>query len=256
MIITIALIFFMLGTIFGSFFNVVIYRIPLEKTIVSGRSMCTSCGHVLEPIELVPIFSILFLGFKCRHCKSPISPRYLIVELITGLGWLASYLFNQNNLWMAISGCLLVSLSIIVSFIDYDTHYVPLDVIFVFAIGQLILIILTGNFSWEYIWSAFVGAILYGIIYIVAKIIYGQEAFGMGDIYYIFALGLWFSVLDVVILAFGAFFVAGVLLIGSFVHKSLERHQEIPFAPAMSIMALIMFFVGTNLKDLYMNWMF
>lgn len=251
-----ASLFFILGVIWGSFFNVVIYRVPLEKTIVTGRSMCPSCGHVLEPIELIPIFSIIFLRFKCRHCKSSISPRYLVVELMTGLGWLGAYILSQDNLWLAISGCLLVSLCIIVAFIDYDTHYIPDTVLLVFGVGQLIVMFLSGDFSWQRILSAIVGAILYGIIYFVAKWAYGQEAFGMGDIFYIFTLGIWFSVLDIVIVAFGAFFVAGLLLIGSALQKKLKKHQEIPFAPAMSIMALIMFFWGSNLKDFYMNWMF
>lgn len=251
-----ASVFFILGIIWGSFFNVVIYRLPLEKTIVSGRSSCPSCGYVLKPLDLIPIFSILFLGFKCRNCKAPISPRYLLVELLTGLGWLVSYLLSPNDIWLAVSGCILVSLCIIVSFIDYDTHYISDSVLLIFGLGQVIVLLLSGNFDWKRIVSAFAGALLYGMIYIIAKWAYGHEAFGMGDIFYIFTLGIWFSILDIVIVAFGAFFVATILLIGSALQRKITRHKEIPFAPAMSIMAIIMFFFGTNLKEIYMNWMF
>ena len=76
------------GTVIGSFMNVVIYRIPEGRTIVKGHSMCMSCGHELGALDLVPVFSWLFLGGKCRYCKAPVSSRYIKIETFTGLTFL------------------------------------------------------------------------------------------------------------------------------------------------------------------------
>ena len=73
------------GIVIGSFLNVVIYRIPEGRTIVKGHSMCMTCGHELKALDLVPVFSWLFLGGKCRYCKAPISSRYIKIETFTGL---------------------------------------------------------------------------------------------------------------------------------------------------------------------------
>ena len=77
----------MFGTIIGSFMNVVIYRIPEGRTVVNGHSMCMTCGHELGALDLVPVFSWLFLGGKCRYCKAPISSRYIKIETFTGLSF-------------------------------------------------------------------------------------------------------------------------------------------------------------------------
>lgn len=92
-IFTVITIFFvvvttMFGVVIGSFLNVVIYRIPEGRTIVKGHSMCMSCGHNLGALDLVPIFSWLFLGGKCRYCKAPVASRYIKIESFTGLVFL------------------------------------------------------------------------------------------------------------------------------------------------------------------------
>lgn len=74
-----------LGLVIGSFLNVCIYRIPEGRTVVKGHSMCMSCGHTLGPLDLVPLFSWLFLRGKCRYCKAPIASRYAIIEGLTGI---------------------------------------------------------------------------------------------------------------------------------------------------------------------------
>lgn len=74
-----------IGTIFGSFFTLAVYRIPRKENIIYGRSHCTSCNHKLSFFDLIPILSYIFLGGKCRYCKEPIRPRYLLLELLSGL---------------------------------------------------------------------------------------------------------------------------------------------------------------------------
>lgn len=75
---------FAIGTLFGSFFALAIYRIPLKENIVYKHSYCPNCKHKLNFFDLVPIFSYIFLRGKCKYCKNKISPRYLIIEFLTG----------------------------------------------------------------------------------------------------------------------------------------------------------------------------
>ncbi len=248
---------FVLGLVFGSFYNVVIYRVPLEMSIMKGRSMCTSCGHTLTAIELIPVLSIIIQRFKCRNCKQPISPRYLVVELLTGLLWLLSYsILKEEGPWMVASGCLLVSLAIIVAYIDYDTQYISDSVLVVFLLARLVVIYMTGESYITMLWSMLTGALLYGLIYYGAKSYYKKEAFGMGDIFYLAVLGTWFDPIDTAIISLGSFFVAGLILLLLSVFKKFRREQEIPFGPAISIMAIIMYYWGDIIKEVYTTWMF
>ena len=86
---------FILGTIFGSFYNVVGYRIPKGESILYPSSHCPKCNHELKAYELIPILSFVFLGGKCKKCKSKISFFYPIFELLTGIGFSVSYLVHS-----------------------------------------------------------------------------------------------------------------------------------------------------------------
>ncbi len=78
------------GLLIGSFLNVVVYRLPRRESVVVGRSHCPDCGHTLAPADLVPVFSYLLLGRRCRYCQKPISSRYAKVELLTALIFMVS----------------------------------------------------------------------------------------------------------------------------------------------------------------------
>ena len=78
-------VIFIIGTLFGSFFTLAVYRIPLKKDITHERSYCPNCNHKLSFLDMIPIFSYLFLGGKCRYCKQKIRPRYLLLEILSGV---------------------------------------------------------------------------------------------------------------------------------------------------------------------------
>ena len=78
------LFIFMIGTVFGSFFTLAVYRIPLRKDITHERSYCPKCNHKLSFWDMIPILSYIFLGGKCRYCKEKIRIRYLLLEILTG----------------------------------------------------------------------------------------------------------------------------------------------------------------------------
>ncbi|MFA7485619.1 MAG: prepilin peptidase, partial [Phycisphaerae bacterium] len=91
---------FAFGCCIGSFLNVVIYRLPRDKSLVKPPSSCPSCGKFIRFYDNIPLLSWLMLMGKCRNCKSPISPRYFIIELLTGLSFIFFfYLYFRSELW-------------------------------------------------------------------------------------------------------------------------------------------------------------
>lgn len=90
-------IIFVIGTLCGSFLTLATYRIPIHKNITHERSFCPNCKHELSFFDLIPVFSYIFLGGKCRYCKKRISPRYLIFEIFTGLAFVfTGYVLDIN----------------------------------------------------------------------------------------------------------------------------------------------------------------
>jgi leader peptidase (prepilin peptidase)/N-methyltransferase len=201
-----ALAIFALGLCFGSFLNVCIYRLPREKSVVTPRSACPNCGNLIPLYHNIPVLSWLILRGKCRSCKQPISPRYLIVELLTGALFVICYVHfgcTLETIKCNVLGCLLLGLI----FTDAETRLLPdamtltglaVGIAFSLAVPVndlasrimpgLVSFALRQDVSWR-VWSladsllgAAVGAsFLYGAaaIYLRAR---GVEGMGFGDV--------------------------------------------------------------------------
>ncbi|NLM04611.1 MAG: prepilin peptidase, partial [Clostridiales bacterium] len=118
------LIVFSIGLIIGSFLNVCIYRIPLEQSIVLPSSHCFHCNTPLNTWDLIPVFSFIFLKGECRYCSTKISPRYLVVEILTGIIFLLLFLkfgLSMEYFFFLILLCILIC----ITFIDYDYKIIP-----------------------------------------------------------------------------------------------------------------------------------
>jgi leader peptidase (prepilin peptidase)/N-methyltransferase len=116
--------FFCFGLIFGSFLNVCIYRLPRGLSVVRPRSACPGCGVPIAAYDNIPVLSWLLLRGRCRHCRTPITPRYALVELACGLLFLFSFL-QAGSLLMAVKGCVLSILFLGLIFTDAETHLLP-----------------------------------------------------------------------------------------------------------------------------------
>ena len=92
------LIIFFIGTVFGSFFTLAVYRIPLGKNITHERSFCPECNHRLEALDLIPVWSYIFLRGKCRYCKTKVRPRYLILEIVSGIVFVLAFISMKINI--------------------------------------------------------------------------------------------------------------------------------------------------------------
>lgn len=103
-----------IGTIFGSFFTLAVYRIPRKENIIYVRSHCTSCNHRLEFLDLIPVLSYIFLGGKCRYCKEPIIPRYLLLELLSGAVFLLIALAMNITVYSTIADFVIYGYTVLI----------------------------------------------------------------------------------------------------------------------------------------------
>lgn len=146
-------IILIMGCIFGSFLTLATYRIPLNKDITHERSYCPNCNHKLNFFDLIPIFSYIFLKGRCRYCKKKISPRYFIIELLTGLAFVILALALKINIYELtyiqiiefIFGVLYIILLFLIGGIDKEHNIIDKRVI-IYGITISIL-----NISYQYI---------------------------------------------------------------------------------------------------------
>ena len=122
------ILIFCIGTVFGSFFTLAVYRIPLKQDITHTRSYCPNCNHKLTFLDMIPILSYVCLGGKCRYCKQKIRPRYLLLEVLSGIVFvlfaasikLSLFNFNQQTLVYFVAGLLYIATLFIISGIDKE----------------------------------------------------------------------------------------------------------------------------------------
>lgn len=110
---------FFVGCCMGSFYNVCIYRLPRGESLVRPRSHCTGCGHTLGVLDLIPVLSYIAIRGRCRYCKAPISPRYMLVEIICGIMFAVVfylYFISLKSLLLVIT----LSIGLISGFIAFD----------------------------------------------------------------------------------------------------------------------------------------
>lgn len=135
--IIIYIIIFCMGTVFGSFFTLAVYRIPLGKDITHERSFCPNCNHKLTFFDMIPILSYICLGGKCRYCKQKIRPRYLMLEILSGIVFVLfamSFKFNVlemsvSNIVYLIFGLLYLATLFIIAGIDKEKIQIEKNVI-------------------------------------------------------------------------------------------------------------------------------
>nr|WP_307990421.1 prepilin peptidase [uncultured Niameybacter sp.] len=257
-----AIIFFFIfciGLIIGSFLNVCIYRIPNEESINFPPSHCQSCKHTLEPLDLVPVLSYLFLGGRCRYCKEKISPQYACIELLNGIGWVYSF-YHFGFTIEAILACCFVSVVIVLTLIDWRYMILPTEVI---IFGCIVAILGKGALSYLHqdamiiIKSLLGGALGYGIVALVFYIalwVLKKEGMGYGDVRYLGMIGL-FTSPGLVFLTLLIGSIAGSIY-GIFLYARQKESLEFPFGPFLSIGALISLFYGEQLIGWYLGlWM-
>lgn len=141
-----AIIAFIIGTFLGSFYTLAVYRIPIKQDITHERSYCPKCNHKLNFLDLVPVFSYIFLGGKCRYCKNKIRPRYLILEIISGFAFMF-YILSLNldlyniqfgDIIKIFFGMIYISIFAITAGIDFENRKIEKSMMAFTAITSII----------------------------------------------------------------------------------------------------------------------
>ena len=243
-----------LGLCVGSFLNVLIYRVPNEMSIIKPNSHCPNCKKMLKWWHNIPVFSWLCLGGRCAYCRAPISPRYIFVELLNMVLWLACALvFWKLNIVLSIAMMVACSVLIVIALIDFEHKFIPDR----FQIALLILGILCTIFDPVWGWAShviglFVGGGVLLVFYGLGYLLYKKEALGFGDVKLMAVCGLilgWQSVL--VALFFGAILGAiGCLLLRGI---SKQKEVEYAFAPYLAFGVILAMFFGGDIISLYMG---
>lgn len=245
-----------MGITFGSFFNVCIFRIPEKKSIVNPPSHCYNCNTRLKPLDLVPILSWTLLRGKCRYCGQKISSRYARVELLTGILFVLVYSVYGYNV-ITLYYLLLVSLLIIITFIDID-HYIIPDELIIF--GAIFAIIFNALGQGIGIKDSILGALICGggmllLIYLI-ELIVNKEVMGGGDIKLFAMTGLFLGVKGGLLTILLSVYVGAIYGIITIIYSKIKKQKYnsmIPYGPFISVGALITVLCGTNIINWYMG---
>ena len=231
---------FVIGTIFGSFYNVVAYRLPKGESIIYPSSHCPNCNHKLTPLELIPILSYVLQKGQCVNCKQKISIFYPISEIICGLLFVICYLSFGISLNL-IKSLTFTSLLIIVILSDYYYMIIEDSVLIVFSLLLIIEIYFISGI--DVLLHSLLNALIAFIIMLVLKLfgdfIFKRESMGGGDIKLMAVFGLIIGWELSIITIFLSSFIA--LPISVFIIKT-DKNHEIPYGPFLSIAALILYF--------------
>lgn len=252
---------FLFGLVFGSFGNVVIWRLPRGESLSAPPSHCPKCDAAIHWYDNIPVVSWLLLGGKCRQCKAPISPRYPSVELLSGVLWLlAGWRFGESL--AALAAAVLFYFLLLLAFIDWDTMRLPNSLVgILFGVGMLgaiasqlwdlpitpLLVSATKGPLALPIWSALAGAavsaglvLLIGLLYSAVR---GGQGYGMGDVKLLAAMGVYLGLYSLMALFIGTLVGAVYGVVVGRRSNEGGKHR-FPFGPFLAIGGVATVLVG------------
>lgn len=238
------IIIFLYGIVIGSFLNVCIYRIPKKENIVKIRSHCMQCDRDLRWYELVPLFSYLLQGGKCRGCKTKISIQYPLVEAANGVFYVLIFIINGMNV-DSLLYCLLVSALLVLSVIDFRTYEIPFGInVYIFVLGIARTILHYEEWT-NHVTGFFAVSVVLYIIIIVTK----GRGIGGGDMKLMATCGLFLGWKEIILA-----FLLGCI-IGSVCHIIRMRISKcdhvLAMGPYLSIGVMISMLWGNSLISWY-----
>lgn len=242
-----AVVVFVFGLVFGSFLNCTAMRLVRNEDFIHGHSHCMDCGHELSAIDLIPIISWMLSGGKCRYCKSKISIRYPLTELIFAILWLGIYikfgLSIEGLRNMILVGCLFT-----LSIVDIESYEIPDGLLLIGLITWIVTVPFVYNIKTpliivHHILAGLVcGGIMLAASLIMDKFL-GKESMGGGDIKLYGLMGLYLGYL-------GSYLLVLVSCIVGLVFAAVTKSKKIPFGPSIAIAGYIIILAG----DFIINW--
>ncbi len=238
-----------LGALFGSFLNVVAYRLPRRESLISPPSHCPSCGTHVKPYDNIPVLSWMLLRGHCRSCSAAISPRYPLVEALTAALCVGAVLVNESAVAIAL-GILLILLVIPAALIDLEHRIIPNRITLLGAV--LALAIGSALDPGGELQRLIAGAAAAGFL-LVAALAY-PGGMGMGDVKLAGVMGLCLgrAVGPALLVALLSGVLVGALVMS---RKGVAegRKTAVPFGPFLALGALVAVFAGQAIVDVYLN---
>lgn len=247
---------FFFGACIFSFLGVVIYRLPLGESLVTGRSHCTNCNHTLQPLELIPGISYLALRGRCKECKARIPVRDFVCEMLGGLAFIfCGYRYGVGSLGiLSLRGLLIfiyLGILLVVALIDWDTQIIYDRfhiLILILAVGDIFLDTSHG------ILDRLIGALIIAVpMFILALIIPG--AFGGGDIKLMFASGFLLGTGPIVCSMFLGLLTGGAYGAFMLARKKLDRKDNFAFGPFLAFGLMVGALYGDQLVAWYLQFL-
>ncbi|MFQ6606862.1 MAG: prepilin peptidase [Fidelibacterota bacterium] len=236
------IVFFVFGTVVGSFFNVVIYRLPRGESLISPRSHCPHCQTPIPWYWNIPLLSYALLRGRCFHCSQRISIQYPIVEALYGFLWAGT--FMTLPLPEALVTALLGSLLFAVAWLDSRLYLIPFNLV---AVCSLILLVavLGGIIPVkDALWGILVGVGvplgIMGLTYLFTH----RQGMGWGDLQLGFILGMWLGPLRMALTLFIASFLGVLVWFVIALVKGFDRNRPLPFAPYLIAGGFVSYFFG------------
>jgi leader peptidase (prepilin peptidase)/N-methyltransferase len=243
------------GLIFGSFFNVVIYRLPRDLNLSRPPSSCPGCGARIKPYDNVPVLSYLLLRGKCRRCGRGISPVYPAVEALTALGFVLVYLHAGRVVGLEfLAGCLFTSALIVLGFIDAFHQVLPNAI----TVPGLVLALAYSFFRDDLtLRGALLGAavgggfliLVYGAYWLIRK----KEGLGMGDVIMMLMVGAYLGPLRALLVLILGSFVGAVVGVFMIARRGKDIRFALPFGTFLAPAAFVALLWGQRIVDWYLS---
>ncbi len=248
------ILFFIMGTLFGSFFTVVGLRLEKKESFWKGRSHCDSCKHALRAGDLVPIISYFCLNGRCRYCHKKISPLSTFIEFFTGILWMIAYYRFGLTLDLLLI-LLVISMTMILIVSDLSYYVIPDEVLITFGICIFLLQIAREGILMSLVHlgtGLFLFLCMYGLM-LLGNFLFKKESLGGGDIKLLFVFGLLLDpILGILSIFIGSFIALPVSL---FLYYKNKDHM-IPFGPFLLIALLLLLFSKITAQDVLSFFLF
>lgn len=249
-------IVFLFGICIGSFLNVVILRLPKQESLIRRSSHCMTCGAKIRARDLIPVFSWLFLKGKCHSCGEKISPRYPVVEALNGILYVLTFWVLDLNAESIIT-CVLMSLLIIVAFMDWDNLEIDERILAMIFILAVPLAIFTDKVS---IADRIIGALCISVpFFIIGEIsrIFIRKRFGedfraieLGDTLLMIAAGAVLGTQAVIVSALVGIISAAI---GGSIYKRVTGDSKFAFGPFLSLGIAVGALWGSGIAQWYIG---
>lgn len=243
---------FIIGSVAGSFLNCVAYRITKGESFVKGRSHCPICGHTLGIRDLVPFFSWVFQKGKCRYCKTKISARYPITELVMAVASVLTLLSCDFSI-VALRNWLFVCCLFTLSLVDLDIQEIPNGILIVAVVVWAVSLPFMEE-PMSALKYGLIAAFAFGIGLLLLSLLFdrvlGKESLGGGDIKLVFVCGLYLGSVRTLFMILLACVIG---LIYVLVIKKSGKGTHFPFGPSLALATFILLLYGQNFVDWYLR---